>query len=134
MGKSTSKKARGRKGSGKSIKKAGAKKSVRKAAPSKKVGARKATTAAASERQPGNCLDLIIAGRIVQDAIPGGPHSVNLTLTEAGLISLPQLEVLRRDVLIRILAEGCQISESKIPNGADDTLRAVRDTITAEAW
>ncbi|HEX8071581.1 MAG TPA: hypothetical protein VF546_16625 [Pyrinomonadaceae bacterium] len=90
---------------------------------SKKGGAVKATAL------PGECLSLSRAGRIVQDC-SGGPHDVDDTLEEVGLITDNQRIVFRECVFQKVLEHGCKISRADIPNDADTTLRDVRNTIS----
>jgi hypothetical protein len=114
------------------------KQSSKKKAPAKKRASKKRRTAQplmltmAAAAGPGNCLSLSRAGRIVQDA-SNGPHDVDLTLLEVGFITQAERDGFRRDVRNRVLQDGCSILEDDIPNGEDDTLRTIRDTIQEKA-
>jgi hypothetical protein len=79
-----------------------------------------------------NCLGLNSATDIVQEC-SGGPHDIDKTLEEVGLITDPERLVFRECVFNKILAAGCQISRGDIPNDADTTLSDVIDTISAQA-
>jgi hypothetical protein len=81
---------------------------------------------------PGNCLSLSRAGRIVQEAA-NGPHDVDRTLLEVGFITPAERAGFRRDVRNRVIQDGCSILEDDIPNGEDDSLRTIRDTIQERA-
>lgn len=100
-------------------------------ATSKKSSGKKSSKKAAAQALAtrGNCLSLSRAGIIVQDAIPGGPHPIDLTLEGVGLISENQRTVFREDVFNSVLDAGCNIQRSEIPNGATNTIREVRDGI-----
>lgn len=88
---------------------------------------------AAAAESAGNCLSFSRAGSIVQDC-SGGPHDIDDTLEQVGLITDNQRTVFRECVFNAVLSNGCKINRGDIPNAADDTLRKVRDTIkdTAE--
>jgi hypothetical protein len=102
----------------------------------KKGGARKAGGRAAPSKAgvatAGNCLSLLTSTQIVQDAA-GGPHDIDKSLEEIGFISDNQRRIFREDVFEGVLEEGCEINRGEIPNGADNTLREVRDTIKVRA-
>ena len=117
--------------------KSGSRKSSKKKAAAKKRARKTRRTAqplmlTMAAAGPGNCLSLSRAGRIVQDA-SNGPHDIDQTLLQAGFITLAQRDGFRRDVRNRILQDGCSILEDDIPNGEDDTLRTIRDTIQEKA-
>lgn len=78
-------------------------------------------------------LDLISAGEIVQAAIPNGPHDIDSTLEDVGLITPGERTVFRQDVVNSVERRGCTISESDVPNGATTTLRAVRTAVRDHA-
>lgn len=102
---------------------------------SKKGGAGKAGVqkeAASAAGVPGGCLSFSRAGRIVQDC-SNGPHDIDDTLEEVGLITDNQRTVFRECVFQKVLEQGCKISRGDIPNDADSTLRDVRDTIAQTA-
>jgi hypothetical protein len=82
---------------------------------------------------PGTCLGLIAAGEIVQAAIPGGPHDIDSTLENAGLITPPQRAVFRAAVVNGVSAHGCSIDASDVPNAAATTLRAAREAVQQNA-
>jgi hypothetical protein len=81
----------------------------------------------------GTCLTLAEADAIVQDAIPDGPHDIDSTLEDAGLISDNQRRVFRDDVAQGVRNKGCAISRDEVPNAASNTLRDVRTVIKAKA-
>ena len=113
------------------------KKSSKKKAPAKKGASKRRRTAqplmlTMAAAGPGNCLSLSRAGRIVQDA-SNGLFDIDLTLLEVGFITADARNGFRRDVRNRVLQDGCSILEDDIPNGEDDTLRTIRDTIQAKA-
>jgi hypothetical protein len=89
---------------------------------------RSITTAA-----PGACIDLITAGEIVQAAVPSGPHDIDTTLENAGLITDNQRRVFRADVVDKVSAHGCSIDEDDVPNSAATTLRAARTAVQQNA-
>jgi len=102
-----------------------------------KVGAKTATKtsakkAAAPINAAGDCLSFSRAGQIVQSC-SNGPHDIDDTLEEVGLITDNQRTIFRECVFNNVLANGCKISREDIPNGADNTLREVRDTIAETA-
>jgi len=101
-----------------------AKKTAKKSA--KKTGAKKAALALTTT---GDCLSLGRAGTIVQDAIPGGPHPIDLTLEQVGLISDNQRTIFREDVFDAVLEGGCHIDRDDIPNDGTNTIRQVRDAV-----
>lgn len=102
----------------------------------KKGGARKAGARAAASkagaRTAGNCLSLFVASQIVEDAA-GGPHDFDKSLEEIGFITDNHRRIFREDVYEGVLDEGCEINRGEIPNGADNTLREVRNTIANNA-
>jgi hypothetical protein len=51
-------------------------------------------------------LDLISAGEIVQAAVPNGPHDIDLTLEDAGLISSALRGVFRQQVVDGVVSRG----------------------------
>ena len=110
----------------------GSKKTGSKKSPTKKSRAKKPLLLTMAAAGPGNCLSLSRAGRIVQEAA-NGPHDVDKTLLEVGFITADQRNGFRRDVRNKVLQQGCSILEDDIPNGPDDTLRDIRDTVQAEA-
>lgn len=115
-------------------KKGGAKKGAGKKAGSKKAGSKKAAIkTAALAATSGSCLDLSTAGLIVQSCVPNPPQPVDSTLEAVGLISNNQRLVFRECVFNRVLGTGCHINRGDIPNGAENTLREVRDAIKASA-
>lgn len=81
----------------------------------------------------GTCLDLVSAGQIVQAAIPGGPHDVDSTLEDAGLITAGLRTIFRADVVRRVAARGCAITSSAVPNLASTTLRQARTAVRDNA-
>ena len=93
-----------------------------------KKGRKRSLTIAA-----GTCLDLIAAGEIVQDAIPGGPHDIDSTLEDAGLISTGQRTIFRADVVDGVSARGCAIAAGDVPNQATTTLREARKAVQQNA-
>ena len=80
----------------------------------------------------GTCLSLSAAGSIVQEA-SNGPHDLDQTLEEVGLISDYQREGFKERVRQGVLSNGCHIDPSDIPSDAEITLREVRDAIQAAA-
>jgi len=74
-------------------------------------------------------LDLIAAGEIVQAAIPGGPHDIDSTLEDAGLISPPQRATFRTDVVNGVSDRGSTIASGDVPNDADTKLREARKAV-----
>lgn len=102
----------------------------------KKSAAKKQSTKGAAKKAAaftltaiGDCLSLGRAGIIVQDAIPGGPHPIDKTLEQVGLITQNQRIIFRDHVFDGVLEGGCHIDRDDIPNDADNTIREVRDTI-----
>ena len=81
----------------------------------------------------GPCIDLITAGEIVQEAVPGGPHDIDTTLEDAGLISAGQRTIFRSDVVEKVSARGCTIDADAVPNSASTTLRNVRTAVQQNA-
>jgi hypothetical protein len=81
----------------------------------------------------GTCLTLAEADAIVQAAIPNGPHDIDSTLEDAGLISPNQRTTFREDVANRVRDHGCSINKDDVPNGATNTLRDVRTAVKANA-
>jgi len=81
----------------------------------------------------GKCLDLAHAGQIIQDAIPGGPHDIDNTLEEAGLISQPQRDVFRQHVRDGVSDAGCHIQIDDVPNDGTTTLRDARQAVRDNA-
>jgi hypothetical protein len=79
-----------------------------------------------------DCLGLTRASEIVQEC-SNGPHNIDRTLEEVGLITDDQRLVFRECVFNAVLAGGCTISREDIPNDADTTLSDVADTISALA-
>lgn len=79
------------------------------------------------------CLSLIAAGEIVQAAIPGGPHDIDNTLEDAGLISDGQRGVFREDVVKGVEDRGCAINAEDVPADADTTLRDARTAVADSA-
>jgi hypothetical protein len=90
------------------------------------------TEKTATTSGPGECLSLSRAGRIVQDC-SGGPHDIDDTLEQFGLITDNQRAVFRECVFLKVLEQGCKISREAIPSDADNTLREVRDGIADAA-
>jgi hypothetical protein len=78
-------------------------------------------------------IDLITAGEIVQNAIPGGPHDIDITLEDAGLISPGQRTVFRSDVVNDVAAHGATIAAADVPNNATTTLRQARTAVQQNA-
>ena len=83
--------------------------------------------------RPVACIDLIAAGEIVQEAVPGGPNDVDSTLEDAGLITANQRAAFRADVVNGVSERGCAIDGSDVPNGATTTLREARLAIKQNA-
>ena len=81
----------------------------------------------------GECLDLSHAGIIVQSAVPGGPHPLDTTLEDAGLITDDQRLVFQQHVFDGVHDKGCSIDIQDIPADADTTLREVRDAVADNA-
>ncbi|HYJ87338.1 MAG TPA: hypothetical protein VEW46_14850 [Pyrinomonadaceae bacterium] len=100
----------------------------------KKTAAKKAAKGKAKIAAgiPGDCLSFSRAGRIVQEC-SNGPHDIDDTLEEVGLITENQRLVFRECVFNKVFEHGCKISREDIPNAADNTLREVRDTIAETA-
>lgn len=97
-----------------------------------KAGAKKAAAKNVAGGAPGECLSFSRAGRIVQDCA-NGPHDIDDTLEEIGLITDNQRLVFRECVFQKVLEQGCKISREDIPSDAANTLREVRDTIADTA-
>jgi esterase/lipase superfamily enzyme len=74
-------------------------------------------------------LDLVTAGEIVQEAIPGGPHRIGSTLAEAGLTTAARRDAFRRRVVTGVARRGYAIRATDIPHDAHTTLREVRKAI-----
>jgi hypothetical protein len=89
-------------------------------------------TALAADDTTGQCLSLNRAGAIVQSC-SNGPHDIDLTLEEVGLITANQRLVFRECVFNGVLGNGCNIDRGDIPNDGDTTLREVRNAIKAAA-
>jgi hypothetical protein len=89
-----------------------------------KKGKKKAAPVAGTVVGP--CIDLITAGELVQEAVPGGPHDIDTTLEDAGLISAGQRAIFRSDVVEQVSARGCTIDADAVPNSASTTLRDVK--------
>jgi hypothetical protein len=87
----------------------------------------------AAVKAVGPCLDDVAAGEIVQGAIPGGPHDIDSTLEDAGLISAGQRTVFRADVVNGVRDRGCTIDGSDVPNNPTTTLRDVRTAVADNA-
>jgi hypothetical protein len=81
----------------------------------------------------GTCLDLGAAGEIVQAAIPGGPHDIDSSLEDAGLISPNQRTVFRERVVQGVEDRGCSIDGDAVPNTATTTLRQARTAVRDNA-
>jgi hypothetical protein len=79
-----------------------------------------------------DCLGLNRASDIVQEC-SRGPHDIDKTLEEVGLITDNERLVFRECVFDKVLSSGCAISREDIPNDADTTLSDVADTISALA-
>lgn len=79
------------------------------------------------------CLSLSTAGQIVQNAVPGGPHPMDKTLEEVGLISDDQRAVFQEHCYDGVLDAGCHINKSSIPADADTKLREVRQFLADNA-
>jgi hypothetical protein len=109
------------------------KKGQERKARARKVSAKALDTVrAANAGVPGDCLSFSRAGRIVQDCSKG-PHDIDDTLEQVGLVTENQRLVFRECVFLKVLEQGCKISREDIPNGAENTLREVRDTIADKA-
>ena len=91
----------------------------------KKRSTKKKQTAMAPSTK-GQCMSLATAGKIVQDAVPGGPHPIDNTLKDCGLISSDQRKVFRAQIYDRVHRIGCSIKRGEIPSGSASTLRQVR--------
>lgn len=85
-----------------------------------------------STTEAGGCLSLVQAGTIVQECA-NGPHDIDKTLEEIGLISSNLRLVFRECIFNGVLAAGCNINRSDIPHDADTTLREVMEAIQAAA-
>lgn len=103
-----------------------AKKTVRETEQIKRAMRKK--TALTVNDTTGDCLSLSRAGAIVQQCSKG-PHDIDLSLEEVGLITDNQRLVFRECLYNGVLAGGCVIERSDIPTDADNTLREVRDGI-----
>lgn len=100
--------------------------------PTRKSAVQKAPRAVA-RAVAGPCIDLITAGEIIQDAIPGGPHDIDTTLENAGLITAAQRTIFRTDVVNKVSARGCTIDEEDVPNSSSTSLRAARTAVQQNA-
>jgi hypothetical protein len=98
---------------------------------SKKPTARRAPTTVVMAA--GGGLDLITAGEVVQDAVPGGPHDIDSTLEAAVLITAAGRATFRADVVKGVSAHGCTIDAGDVPNAAATTLRAARTSVQQNA-
>jgi hypothetical protein len=103
--------------------------SVERAAP--RVPVRRAGRLMAKEEAE-LCLSGSSAGSIVEKAVGSANFELGRKLgqiyaSEAGRIDF------RERVLVGVTERGCHITRGQIPNGEDDTLRTVRDTIADEA-
>lgn len=78
-------------------------------------------------------MSLATAGKIVQDAVPGGPHPIDKTLKDCGLISSDQRKVFREQVYDRVHKIGCSIKRRDIPFSGGSTLRQVRQEVCDNA-
>lgn len=105
------------------------KKAARKA--SKKGAAKKTKLQASTLSQP--CLSLTQAAFIVGGCLPPGAHSNDDTLEEAGLITPPLRQIFRECVFNGVLAAGCEIERSQIPNGSDTTIGEVIQAVFQNA-
>jgi len=81
----------------------------------------------------GPCIDLITAGEIIQNAVPGGPHDIDTTLENAGLITAAQRTIFRTDVANKVSERGCTIDEEDVPNSSSTTLRDARTAVQQNA-
>jgi hypothetical protein len=79
-----------------------------------------------------NCLGPTPATVIVQECA-NGPHDIDKTLEEVGLITENMRLVFRECVFNKVLNHPCSISREDIPCDADTTLSDVADTISAAA-
>jgi hypothetical protein len=79
-----------------------------------------------------DCLGLTRASEIVQEC-SAGPHDIDKTLEEVGLITDNQRLVFRECVFNKVLGHGCEISREDIPKDSDTTLSEVANTISALA-
>lgn len=100
-------------------------------------GARSGTSTSAARARTATsralgCLGILLASQIVQ-AAAGGPHNIDKTLLEVGLINDNQRRLFQEDVFNGVLDAGCEINRGDIPNGANNTLREVRTAINAAA-
>lgn len=91
----------------------------------KKAAGKKSST----KKAPGDCLGLGRASEIVQEC-SNGPHDIDRTLEQVGLITANERLVFRECVFNKVLDHGCEISREDIPHEGDTTLREVRDTIS----
>jgi hypothetical protein len=104
---------------------------ARKPRPARKKTSRARRAFAAAPAAAG--LDLVAAGEIVQAALPGGPHDIDLSLEDVGLISPGQRAVFRQDVVDGVVGRGFTIDENAVPNSATTKLRAVRTAVRDNA-
>lgn len=103
--------------------------SVERAAPRAPV---RAADRLMAEEDAELCLSGSSAGSIVEKAVGSANFELGKKLgqiyaSEAGRIDF------RERVLVGVTDRGCHITRGQIPNGEDDTLRTVRDTIADEA-
>jgi hypothetical protein len=110
------------------------KKKVKKARKARRVPGSAARSAPlVTMAAAGGGIDLITAGEIVQNAIPGGPHDIDSTLEDAGLISPGQRTVFRSDVVNDVAAHGATIAAADVPNSSTTTLRQARTAVQQNA-
>ena len=111
------------------------KRTVKRASKTAKKPVKKAKKKAAPVARAvvGPCIDLITAGEIVDEAVPGGPHDIDTTLENAGLITGGQRTIFRSDVVEKVSARGCTIDADAVPNSASTTLRDVRAAVEENA-
>jgi len=108
--------------------------SRRSARPTRKTAVQKPSQARAVARAAaGPCIDLISAGEIIQDVIPGGPHDIDTTLENAGLITAAQRTIFRTDVVNKVSERGCTIDAEDVPNSSSTTLRDARTAVQQNA-
>ena len=109
----------------------------RTAGKTKKAGAQRARGGARrsslTRAVAGACVDLITAGEIVQDAIPDGPHDIDSTLEDVGLITVGQRTTFRVEVVDGVNERGCTIDAGDVPNAATTTLRETRKAVQQNA-
>jgi hypothetical protein len=90
---------------------------------------KKKATKKATKKAAGDCLGLVRASEIVQEC-SGGPHDIDSTLEEVGLITDNERLVFRDCVFDKVLDHGCEISREDIPHDADTPLSTVANTIS----